>query len=400
MMNRRTLLKTAALTGLAPLRPALARATPGVTATEIKIGNTMPYSGPASAYGVVGKEHAAYFRMINDRGGINGRKINFISLDDGYSPPRTLEQTRKLVEEDDVAFMFQGLGTPTQTAVRPYLNAKGIPQLFVASGADKWGDPKHYHWTMGFIPSYRVESSIFGKYLIRQNPAARIGVLHQNDDWGKDVVIGLKQGLGERYGTMVVKEVSYEATDPTIESQIVTLQSAGVDAVITAALPKFTAQAIRKIADLNWKPLHLITYVSTSVGGVLVPAGLDNAVGIISTAWAKDNSDPQWKDDPGMKGWRAFMKAYLPNADLSDNNYPATYCISLTLVQVVKQCGDDLTRENIMRQAANLHDLELPTALPGIKVDTSPTNYHPIRSLRMMRFSGKSWELFGSVISA
>jgi branched-chain amino acid transport system substrate-binding protein len=360
----------------------------------------VPYSGPASAYGVIGKEHAAFFGMINDRGGINGRKINFIGLDDGYSPPRTVEQTRKLVEEEGVAFMFQGLGTPTQTAVRPYLNAQGVPQLFVATGADKWGDPEHYHWKMGFIPSYRLEAAIFGKYLLKQKPDAKIGVLYQNDDFGKDYLIGLKQTLGERYGTMVVKEVSYEATDPTIDSQAIILQSSGVDVVVTAALPKFAAQLIRKLADLNWKPLHLVTYVSASIGGILFPAGLQNAVGVISTAWYKIASDPQWANDAGMMEWRAFMKAYMPNTDLSDGNYPSTYSVSRTLVQVLKQCGHDLSRENIMRQAGALHDLALPTALSGITVSTSSTNYHPIRSLRMTRFDGKSWELFGPVISA
>ncbi|HTU53849.1 MAG TPA: ABC transporter substrate-binding protein [Acetobacteraceae bacterium] len=400
MGNRRKFLKTAALAALAPARPSLAQAMQGVTATEIKIGNTMPYSGPASAYGVVGREHAAFFRMINDRGGINGRRINFISLDDGYSPPRTLEQTRRLVEEEGVAFMFQGLGTAAQTAVRPYLNAEGVPQLFVSTGADKWGDPEHYRWTMGFQPSYRLESAIYGKYILRQKPDAKIGILYQDDDFGRGYLIGLRESLGERYGTMVVKEVSYEATDPTIDSQVITLQSSGVDVAITAALPKFTAQMIRKLADLKWKPVDIISYVSASIGSVLVPAGLENAAGVTSITCVKDNSDPQWANDPGMNEWRAFMKAYLLHGNLLDANYPGTYGIALALMQVLKQCGDDLSRESIMRQAANLHDLELPTFLPGIKANTSPTNYHSIRSMQMMRFNGKSWELFGAVISA
>jgi len=399
MWNRRTVLKTATLAALAPLRPAFAEGMPGITATEIKIGNTMPYSGPVSSYGVIGKQHAAHFRMINDRGGINGRKIDFISLDDGYSPPRTLEQTRRLVEEEGVAFMFQGLGTPTQTAVRPYLNAKGVPQLFLSSGAGKWADPQHYHWTMGFIPSYQTESAIYGKYILQQKPDAKIGVLYQNDDFGKDYLVGLREGLGERYGRIVVEEVSYEVTDPTVESQVVTLKLAGADVLITAANPKFVAQAIRKLAELDWKPLHIVTNVSTSIGGVLVPAGLKNSVGLISTIFVKDNSDPQWANDPGMKEWRAFMKAYLPDADMSDNNYVGPYSIDVALVQVLRQCGNDLSRANIMRQAANLHDLELPTTLPGIKATTSPTNYRPIRSLEMIRFNGKSWELFGPVIT-
>jgi len=401
MWNRRTVLKTATLAALAPLRPAFAEGMPGITATEIKIGNTMPYSGPLSAYGVGGITFAAFFRMINERGGINGRKINFISLDDGFSPPKTLEQTRKLVEEEGVAFMFQGLGTPTQTAVRPYLNAKGVPQLFVGSPADKWADPEHYPWTIGFNPSYRTESAIYGRYILQtQGPNAKIGILYQNDDFGKDYLIGLKQALGERHGQMIMKEVSYEVTDPTVDSQVVTLQSAGVDVLITAAIPKFAAQTIRKLAELDWKPLHIMANVSTSIASVLVPAGLENAVGLISTIYYKDNSDPHWANDPGMNEWREFINVYLPNADRTDLNYVWPYAPGLTLVQVLKQCGNDLSRANIMRQATNLHRLELPTLLPGITVNTSPTNYRPIRSLQMQRFNGKSWKVFGAVISS
>jgi branched-chain amino acid transport system substrate-binding protein len=399
MWNRRTLLRTAALAPLALKRPAYSAATPGVTATEIKIGNTMPYSGPASAYGVEGTALAAYFRMINDRGGINGRKITFISLDDGYSPPRTLEQTRRLVEEQGVAFLFQGLGTPTQTAVRPYLNANGVPQLFVGSPADKWADPEDYHWTIGFNPSYRTESAIYGRYILQQKPNAKIGVLYQNDDFGRDVLIGLKRCLGEADAAMLVKEVSYEPTDPTIDSQIVTLQSAGADVIITAAIPKFAAQTIRKLAELDWKPLHILASVSSSLT-VLKQAGLENATGLISARFVKDNTDRQWADDPGMNEWRVFMKTYLPNADSTDLNYVWPYAPCVAVTQVLRQCGNDLARENVMRQAADLHDVQAATLLPGIMVNTDPTNYRPIRAMRMQRFNGQRWELFGSLISS
>jgi branched-chain amino acid transport system substrate-binding protein len=400
MWNRRTVLRTAALAALASPRVALGQETPGVTATEIKIGNTFAYSGPASGYGTGGKALSAFFRMINEQGGINGRKINFISLDDGYSPPKTVEQTRRLVEEEGVAFIFQGLGTPTQSAVLEYMNRKGVPQLFVSSGADKFSDPERHHWTMGWLVSYRTTGAIFGKYILQQKPDGRIGVLYQNDDFGKDYLIGLRQALGDRYAGMVVKEASYEVTDPTIDSQAVALQSAGANVVITVATLKFGAQMIRKIADLNWKPLHMICPQSSSVGGAIKPAGPEKAVGLITAINQKDNTDPQWANDPGMNEWRAFMKAYLPEADLNDANYPYAYGVCLALVQVLKQCGSNLSRENIMRQAANLHDLELPILLPGMKVNTSPTNYHPNRSLQMQRFNGKNWELFGPVIAA
>jgi len=399
MWNRRMSLKTAALAALAPTRKVLAHTMPGVTATEIKIGNTMPYSGPASTYGVEGFAFAAFFRMVNDRGGINGRKIKFISLDDGYSPPRTLEQTRKLVEQDGAACIFQGLGTPMQTAVRPYLNARGVPQLFVSSPADKWADPDHYHWTIGFNPRYRTESAIYGRYILQEKPNAKIGVLYQNDDFGKDFVIGLKQGLGEQNAALIVKVVSYEATDPSIESQAVSLQSSGADVVLTAALPKFAAQMIRKLADLNWKPMHIVASVSASVT-VVRRAGPEKAVGLISAAFVKDSTDPQWASDPGMQEWRNFMNAYLPRADKADLNYVWPYVPGVAVAQVLKQCGDDLSRENIMRQATNLHHLEAATLPPGITIETSPTNYHPIRAMQMKEFNGRRWELIGSVISS
>jgi branched-chain amino acid transport system substrate-binding protein len=399
MLSRRTLL-AAAGASLAPFAEARAAEMPGVTDKEIKIGNTNPHSGPASAYGVIANAEAAVFRMVNEQGGIGGRMINFISLDDAYSPPKTVEQTRRLVEQEGVAFIFNGLGTPTQTAVRQYLNARKVPQLFIASGADKWGDPEHFPWTMGYQPSYRTEAVIYGKYLLREKPQAKVGVLYQNDDFGKDYLIGLKEGLGDAYAKMVVKEVSYETTDPTIDSQAVSLQSAGADTVLTAATPKWAAQMIRKIADLDWKPLHFMTNVSISVGAVIRPAGPEKAVGMISAAYGKDNTDPQWANDPGMNQWRAFMAKYMPGADINDINHSYGYGVALTLMQVLKQCGDDLSRANIMKQAASLHDLEIPTLLPGIRVNTSATNFHPIRAMQLQRWTGTAWALFGEVISA
>jgi branched-chain amino acid transport system substrate-binding protein len=399
MEGRKVWVAAGALLALACMAgPAAAADTPGVTATEIKIGNTMPYSGPASAYGVIGKGEAAFFKMINDQGGVAGHKINFISLDDGYSPPKTVEQVRKLVEQEGVAFLFNTLGTPTNTAIQKYLNQKKIPQLFVATGADKWGDYKDYPWTMGWQPSYRTEAQIYAKYILKNKPNAKIGILYQNDDFGKDYVAGVKDVLGDKYSKMVVKEASYEVTDPTIDSQVVTLQGAGVDTLITAATPKFAAQTIRKVYDIGWKPLHFLTNVSISVASVMEPAGKEKGVGIITSAYGKDPTDPRWKDDPGMKEWRAFMAKYLPDADTTDASYVYAYGVSLTLLQVLKQCNGDFSRENIMKQAANIKDLELPTALPGIKLNTSPTNYHPFRQMQLQKWDGKTWELFGDII--
>jgi branched-chain amino acid transport system substrate-binding protein len=400
MWNRRTLLTSLAASALLPAGRARAEATPGVTAAEIKIGNTNPHSGPASAYGVIADCEAAYFKMINDHGGIGGRMINFISLDDGYSPPRTVEQTRRLVEQEGVAFMFQGLGTPPQTAVRQYLNAKQVPQLFVSTGADKFGDPQHFPWTMGFNPSYRTEAAIYGKYLLKEKPDAKIAILYQNDDFGKDYLLGLQAGLGADYEKRIAKQVSYETTDPTIDSQVISLQASGADVLLTAATPKWAAQTIRKVADLNWKPLHFMTNVSISVGAVITPAGPEKAIGMITSGYVKDNSDPEWANDPGMTEWRGFMKQYLPDADLSDLFYVYGHAAAATLVQVLKQCGDDLSRANIIKQAASLDALELPTLLPGIKLSTSATNFHPMRAMQLERFTGKAWELFGLVISA
>ena len=400
MWNRRTLLQAAAATAVLPAVRAEAAAMPGVTATEIKIGNTNPHSGPASAYGAIANGEVAFFKMINDRGGINGRKINFITLDDAYSPPKTVEQTRKLVEQEGVAFIFNGLGTPTQTAVRRYMNARKVPQLFVSTGADKWGDYQHYPWTMGWQPSYRTEATIYAKYILKEKPDARIAVLYQNDDFGKDYIAGLKDGLGDRYGKMVIKEVSYETTDPTIDSHAVTLQSSGANVLVTGATPKWAAQTIRKIAELNWHPLHFMTNVSISVGSVLKPAGLENAKGLVTAAYGKDPTDKRWDNDAGMKEWRAFMAKYMPGADVTDINHVYAYSVSTSLVQVLKQCGNDLSRANVMKQAANLKDEEIPTLLPGIKVNTSPTNFHPIRSMQLSRWTGTTWDLFGDVITA
>ena len=378
--------------------PSVADDVPGVTATEIKIGNTNAYSGPASAYSVIAKLETAFFKMVNDQGGVAGRKINFISLDDGYSPPKTVEQVRRLVEEDQVALLFNTLGTPTNSAIYRYVNQKQVPHLFISSGADKWGDYQHFPWTMGFQPSFRIESQIYAKYILREKPDAKIAILYQNDDLGKDYLAGMKDVLGDKFDKMVVS-ASYETTDPTIDSQITSLQSAGANVLLVAATPKFAAQAIRKVHDLDWKPLFLMSYVSTSVGAVINPAGPEKAIGMISTGFVKDPNDPTWKNDAGMNEWRDFMAKYMPGADTADGNYLFAYAVSKTMLQVLKQCEGNFTRENIMKQASNLHDLELPTLLPGIKVNTSPTNYHPIRQLHLGKFDGASWVLFGDLIT-
>ena len=400
-MQRRTLIK-ASLAGVALGLPAIHRVkadTVGVTATEIKIGQTQAYSGPVSQYGNIGRTQTAFFKMINDQGGIGGRKINFMSADDGYQPPKTVEQTRRLVEQENVAFMFNSLGTPTNSAVHRYLNQKKVPQLFVATGADKWGNPKEFPWTMGWQPSYRIEAQIYAKYILDQKPNAKIGIIYQNDDFGKDYVLGAKDVLGAKFDSMV-KTVSYEATDATIDSQLVTLQGDGVDTLIGALIPKFAAMSIRKTFDMGWKPLFLLSNVSLSVGAVINPAGPEKAVGIVSADFRKDAVDPLWKDDAGMNAWRAFMKQHMPDADISDNNYSYGYATSLTLMQVLKQCGNDLSRENVMREAANLKDLENPILLPGIKINTSPTNFRPITQMQLQKWNGKSWELFGKIIGS
>jgi ABC-type branched-subunit amino acid transport system substrate-binding protein len=372
----------------------------GATDTEIKIGNIMPYSGPASAYGVIGKTEAAYFKMINDAGGINGRKINFISYDDGYSPPKTVEQARKLVESDEVLFIFNSLGTPPNSAIHKYMNSKKVPQLFVATGATKWNDPKEFPWTMGWQPSYQSETQIYAKYILKEKPDAKIAVLFQNDDYGKDYLKGLKDGLGAKASSMIVAEESYETTEPSVDGHIVKLRSSGADIFVNITTPKFAAQAIKKMAEIEWKPLHFLNNVSASVGSVIKPAGFQNAQDIISAAYLKDASDPQWNNDPGMKGFYAFLAKDFPEGDRLDQGTVVGYGVAQTLVQVLKQCGDNLTRENVMKQAASLKGFRTEVMLPGIKIDTSPTDFAPISSLQLMKFKGERWNLFGDVISA
>jgi branched-chain amino acid transport system substrate-binding protein len=369
----------------------------GATDTEIKIGNIMPYSGPASAYGVIGKTEEAYFNKINAEGGINGRKIKFISYDDAYSPPKAVEQTRKLVESDEVLLVFNPLGTPSNSAIQKYLNGKKVPQLFVATGATKWDNPKEFPWTMGWQPSYQSEAHIYAKYLLKEKPDGKIGVLYQNDDFGKDYLKGLKDGLGAK-ASMIVAEESYETTEPSIDNHVVKLKASGADVFISITTPKFAAQAIKKLAEMDWHPLHIVSNVSASVGGVIKPAGFDNSQGILSAAYAKDGADPQWDNDPGMKKFYAFLEKYYPDGNRIDGSVVYGYGVAQTMVEVLKQSGDDLTRANVMKQAASLKDFEPDTLLPGIKINTSPTDYAPIKQLQMMRFKGEKWELFGDII--
>jgi branched-chain amino acid transport system substrate-binding protein len=371
---------------------------PGATDTEIKIGQTMPYSGPLSAYGTIGRVEAIYLKMINDLGGINGRKINFISLDDGFSPPKTVEQVRKLVEQEEVLLLFQTLGTAPNTAIHKYMNARKVPQLFVSTGATKWGEPQRFPWTMGWQPNYQTEALIYAKYLLQKKPAARIAVLYQNDDYGKDYLKGLKDGLDQQAQKMIVKEASHEVTDPTVDSQIVTLQASGADTFFILATPKFAAQAIRKAHDIGWRPMTFINNVSSSVAAVLQPAGLDKSVGLITALYLKDPTDPQWENDAAMKIWFDWMKKYYPEGDVKDIFNVYGYAAAQTLVQVLRQCGDDLTRENIMRQAANLKNFEVQGLLPGIRINTSPTDFYPIDQVQFARFDGKRWVLFGEVL--
>jgi branched-chain amino acid transport system substrate-binding protein len=371
----------------------------GATDTEIKIGNIMPYSGPASAYGVIGKTEEAYFRKINAEGGINGRKINFISYDDGYSPPKTVEQARKLVESDEVLFIFNSLGTPPNTAIQKYMNSKKVPQLFVATGATKWNDPKDFPWTMGWQPNYQSESIIYAKYILKEKPNAKIAVLYQNDDYGKDYLKGLKEGLGAKAATMIIAEESFEVTQPTIDSNIVKLKSLGADVFFNVTTPKFAAQSIKKMAEIEWKPLHLLNNVSASIGSVMKPAGFENAQGIISSTYLMDPNDPQWKNDAGMKAWNEFLDKYYPEANRADGSVMYAYIVAQGVEHVLKACGDNLTRENVMKQAASIRDLELRGLLPGVKVNTSATDFAPLSQLQLQRFKGDTWELFGDVIS-
>jgi branched-chain amino acid transport system substrate-binding protein len=373
---------------------------PGASDTEIRIGNTNPYSGPASAYGAIGKSIAAYFRMVNDQGGINGRKVNFISYDDGYSPPKTVEMVRKLVEQDQVLFIFQTLGTPSNTAIHKYLNLKKVPQLHVATGATKWNDPKQFPWTMGWQPNYQTEGQVYARHILQTRPDAKIGILFQNDDYGKDYVKGLKDGLGPKAKGMIVAEVSYEVSEPTVDSQIVQLQASGANVFFNVATPKFAAQAIRKAYDIGWKPVHYLNNVSTSVGSVLTPAGLEKSVGLITTAYLKDPTDKRWENDAAIRQWTEFMKKYHPDANLADSFNIYGYSVAVTLHQVLKQAGDNLTRENVMRQAASMKDFRVETLLPRIAITTSKDDYAPIEAVQLQRFNGKQWELFGEVISA
>jgi branched-chain amino acid transport system substrate-binding protein len=371
---------------------------PGATDTEIKIGNIMPYSGPASAYATIGKTEAAYFNKINSEGGINGRKINFISYDDSYSPPKTVEQARKLVEADEVLLIFNPLGTPGNSAIHKYMNAKKVPQLFVSTGAAKWNDPKDFPWTMGWQPSYQVEARIYAKYILQNYPGKTIGVLYQNDDFGKDYVIGLHEGLGDQASKLIAVESSYETSSPTVDSQVVQIKGANPDIFINIATPKFAAQAIKKVSELDWHPVQFLTNVSASVGSVLKPAGFEASQDVLSAAYLKDPQDPTWKDDAAMNEWRAFMTKWYPEGDQSDASTTFGYGVARGLEQVLKQCGDDLTRENVMKQAANLN-FELGVYLPGTKIKTSPTDFAPLEQLQMMRFKGESWKLFGPIMS-
>jgi ABC-type branched-subunit amino acid transport system substrate-binding protein len=371
---------------------------PGVTETEIKLGQTMPYSGPASAYGAIGKAELAYFQMINEQGGINGRKVNLISLDDGYSPPRAVEQVRKLVEQDQVLALFQTLGTPSNSAIHDYVNSKNVPHLFLATGATKWGDPKNFPWTIGFQPSYRIESKIYARYLFEHKPDAKLAVLYQNDDYGKDYLHGIREGLGAQAAGMIVAEASYEVTDPTVDSQVVALKASGADTLFTIATPKFAAQTIRKVADIGWQPLHLINNVASSVGAVLMPAGLDKSAGLITALYSKDPNDPQWETDPGMQRWRDFMAKYMPGSDISDFNYVYGYGAAQLMALVLERCGDDLSRENLMRQATSLDGVTLDVTLPGITYSTGPEDYFLVEQLQLARFDGTRWVLFGEII--
>ncbi|KRQ13989.1 branched-chain amino acid ABC transporter substrate-binding protein [Bradyrhizobium pachyrhizi] len=395
--------KSAALAGLLTIAVASAanaqkKYDPGATDTEIKVGNIMPYSGPASAYATIGKTEAAYFNKLNSEGGINGRKVNFISYDDAYSPPKMVEQARKLVESDEVLLIFNPLGTPGNTAIQKYMNAKKVPQLFVSTGAAKWNDPKNFPWTMGWQPSYQVEARIYAKYILQNYPGKTIGVLYQNDDFGKDYLIGLHDGLGDQAKKLIVVESSYETSSPTVDSQIVQIKGANPDIFVNIATPKFAAQAIKKVAELDWHPVQFLTNVSGSIGGVMKPAGYEASQGVLSTAYLKDPKDTEWKNDPAMTEWRAFMTKWYPEGDLDDAATVFGYGVAKGLEQVLRQCGDNLTRENLMKQAASLN-FEIGIYLPGTKIKTGPDDYAPIEQLQMMRFKGESWERFGPIMS-
>ncbi len=401
-MTRKMVRQVAFLVGLsAAFLSSLAKAEkkydPGASDTEIKIGNIVPYSGPASAYGMIGKVEAAYFKMINDQGGINGRKINFISYDDAYSPPKTVEQARRLVESDEVLLIFSAQGTPTNSAIQRYLNNKKIPHLFISSGATKWDDPKNYPWSMGNGPTYQNEGIILGKYILQEKPDAKVAILYQNDDFGKDFTKHFLEGLGDKR-SMVIAQSAYDVSEPTIDMHIVNLKSSGANVLVSFATPKFAAQSIKRVGELGWNAHHLVMSQSTSIGAVITPAGFNNARGLVSATYFKDVTDPQWKDDPGMQRFLNFMDRYMPGVDKADSILLLGYGKAQTLERVLRQCGDELTRENVMRQAANLTNVELDVLLPGITVNTSPTKYSPVDQMHLMRFNGEKWELFGELL--
>ena len=402
-LNRRTLGMIAVLAGgvlAIGMAFGAGKYGPGASDTEIKIGHTNPYSGPASSYGTIGRAIEGYFKKINAEGGINGRKITFLTYDDGYSPPKTVEQLRRLVEQDQVLLLFNTLGTPTNTAIWKYVNDKHVPHLFVATGATKWGDPQGHPWTMGWQPNYQSEAQVYAKYILQHVPQAKIGILYQNDDYGKDYLKGFKDGLGDRAKAMIIAEQSYEVTDPTVESQIINLKNSGADVFFNITIPKFAAQAIRKAADIGWQPTHLLNSVSASVEAVLKPAGFAASTGVITAFALKDPDDPQWHNDPGVQAWRAWMAQYYPEGNVHDLFNVYGYSAAQTLVHVLTKCDDDLTRENVMRQAANLQALELPMLLPGIKINTSPTDFYPLEQMQLARFDGEKWVLFGEIIEA
>jgi len=402
-MSPRAKIALAAITlvGILAATPALAQKKYdiGVTDTEIKVGNTMPYSGPASVYAIIGKTFSAYFRMVNDQGGVNGRKINFISYDDAYSPPKTVEQVRKLVESDEVFLLFATLGTASNVGIQKYLNQKQIPHLFVGSGASRWGDPEHFPWTIGLQPSYRSEARIYATYILKNFPGKTVGILYQNDDFGKDYLVGLKDVLGDQYSKIVVSELAFEVSVPTVDSQVVAIRTANPDIFLNIGTPKFAAQAIKKIAEMNWHPIHIMTNVSISPAQTLKPAGIENSTGILSSAYQMIVTDPAMEATSGMKDFRAFMAKYYPEADKSESGPLTAWNAGHVFVQLLKQCGDNLTRENVMKQAANL-DMTVDTYLPGIRIKTSPTDFYPIEQLQMIKFNGQTWEPFGPMIDS
>ncbi|WP_188609223.1 ABC transporter substrate-binding protein [Chelatococcus reniformis] len=379
--------------------PAAAADNAGIAAGEIRLGNLMPYSGPASSYSIIGKTEAAYFAMVNDRGGINGRKVNFISYDDGYSPPKAIEQARRLVESDDVLAIFQPLGTPSNAAIQKYMNVKKVPQLFVGSGASRFSDPKHFPWTVGFNPTYETETEVYGKYILEARPEAKVAIIYQNDDSGRDQIKGLEHGLGAKAAAMIVAKASYEPTDPVIDSQILTLKASGADVLVSLGTPRAGSQTIRKVAEIGWKPLFFVGNPQASVASVLVPAGLDNAKGVISSTSIKDVTDPAWKDDADVAAFRAFMARYYPDGDANNGSTAYGYVAAQVMTEALRRCGDDLSRENVLRQATTLTRYAPALILPGITVNTSPTNYSPLRQLQLIRFDGERWQLFGPVIS-